>query len=81
MIDRRVFKKPRFLVIGNTHGERPKTVLADAGYRNEDDLEALEACGVDGYVALGREGPSAVAVDEAKHQATARMAEKLANSP
>ena len=39
-----------------THGERPETVLADAGYCNEDDLEALEARGVDGYVALGREG-------------------------
>ena len=61
-----------------THGERPETVLADAGYCNEDDLQALEARGVDGYVALGREGRRAVAVDAAKHPAKARMAEKLA---
>ena len=63
-----------------THGERPETVLADAGYCNEDDLEALEARGVDGYVALGREGRRAVAVDAARHPAKARMAEKLATS-
>ena len=60
-----------------THGERPETVLADAGYCKEADLEALEARGADGYVALGREGRRAVAVDAAKHPAKARMAEKL----
>ena len=60
------------------HGERPGSVLADAGYCNEADLEALEARGVDGYVALGREGRRAVAVNAAKHPAKARMAEKLA---
>ncbi len=64
-----------------THGERPETVLADAGYCNEDDLEALEARGVDAYVALGREGRRAVAVDAARHPAKARMAGKLATSP
>ena len=63
-----------------THGERPETVLADAGYCNEDDVEALEARGVDGYVALGREGRCAVAVDAAQHPAKAGMAEKLAAS-
>ena len=41
-----------------THGERSETVLADAGYCNEDDLEALEAHGVDAYVALGPGGPA-----------------------
>ncbi len=60
------------------HGERSGSVLADAGYCNEADLEALEARGVDGYVALGREGRRAVAVNAAKHPAKARMAEKLA---
>ena len=59
-----------------THGERPATVLADAGYCNERDLAALEERGVDGHVALGREGRR-VAVDAGKHPATARMAEKL----
>ena len=60
------------------HGERPETVLADAGYCNEADLEALEDRGVDGYVALGREGRRRVAVDAEKHPAKAGMAEKLA---
>ena len=61
-----------------THGERPETVLADAGYCNEDDLEAR---GVDAYVALGREGRRAVAVGAARHPAKARMAEKLVIAP
>ena len=61
-----------------THGERPETVLADAGYCNEDDLQVLEARGVDGYVALGREGKHEIRVNAAKHPAKARMAEKLA---
>ena len=60
-----------------THGERPETVLADAGYCNEDDLQALEARGVDGYVALGREGKHEIRVNAAKHPAKARMAQKL----
>ena len=63
-----------------THGERPATVLADAGYCNEADLETLEERGVDGHVALGREGRSAVAADAETHPAKARMAEKLATS-
>ena len=33
--------------------------LADAGYRNEGDLQELETRGIDGYVALGREGHTA----------------------
>ena len=60
-----------------THGERPATVLADAGYCNERDLAELEERGVDGHVALGREGRRDVAADAAKHPAKARMAAKL----
>ena len=60
------------------HGRRPDTVLADAGYCNEADLAALEARGVDGYVALGREGKRRVEADKETHPAKARMAEKLA---
>ena len=66
-----------------THGARPATVLADAGYCNERDLAALEARKIDGYVALGREGRRAVAAeakakeDEKTFPAKARMAEKL----
>ena len=61
-----------------THGKRPDTVLADAGYCNEADLAKLRALGVDGYVALGREGRREVAVDAETHPAKAAMAEKLA---
>ena len=61
-------------------GERPATVLADAGYGNEADLQALEDRGVDGHVALGREGRRDVAVDAATHPAKARMAAKLATA-
>ena len=60
-----------------THGERPATVLADAGYCNEADLVTLEERGVDGHVALGREGRRDVAVDAGAYPAKARMAEKL----
>jgi len=63
--------------VESTRGTRPSTVLADAGYCNESDLAALEDRGVDGCVALGREGRKQVAADAKKHPAKARMAEKL----
>lgn len=34
----------------------PERVLADAGYKNEQDLFLLEQLGIDGYVSIGREG-------------------------
>ena len=52
-------------------------MLADAGYCNERDLQALKERDIDGYVALGREGGTAAAVDADEHPAKARMAEKL----
>ncbi len=55
-------------------GEAPDQVLADAGYGNEQDLRELEERGVDGYVALAREGK----VDPEEYPARARMAAKLA---
>ncbi len=58
-------------------GETPGEVLADAGYSNEEDLAALDARGIDGYVALGREGKGAGKPDPKKLPATARMAKKL----
>jgi transposase len=51
-------------------------VLADAGYRREDDLEALEAAEIDGYIALGREGKQAAEPGD-EQSATQRMKEKL----
>ena len=59
-------------------GETPGQVLADAGYGNEQDLRELEKRGVDGYVALGREGKAPARVDPREYPARARMAGKLA---
>ncbi len=63
-----------------TFKRRPDTVLADAGYSNEQDLKELEARGIEGYVASGREGKKGVAANPEKHPATHRMAEKLATA-
>jgi transposase len=58
-------------------GETPDQVLADAGYGNEKDLRELEKRGIDGYVALAREGKAPAKVDPDEYPARARMAEKL----
>ena len=47
--------------VKETFDAQPETVLADAGYCNERDLSELEAQGIDGYVAPGREGKRVVA--------------------
>ena len=47
-----------------TFGVKPAVVLADAGYCNEEDLATLEERGIDGYVALGREGKARGDVDK-----------------
>jgi transposase len=39
-------------------GTIPARVLADTGYKNERDLAKLEELGIDGYIAIGREGKS-----------------------
>jgi len=51
-------------------------VLADAGYRREEDLEILETANIDAYIALGREGKRARTPGD-EHEATQRMKEKL----
>ena len=65
--------------VKKTFEETPQQVLADAGYCNEGDLQELEARGVDGYVALGREGKRAVEVDPGRYPARSRMRKKLAS--
>jgi len=37
-------------------GATPRKVLADTGYRSEENFERLRARSIDGYVAVGREG-------------------------
>ena len=64
--------------VSDSFGVEPEVVLADAGYCNEADLVALEERGIDGYVALGREGKARVAVDPHTRAATHRMGKKLA---
>ncbi len=65
--------------VSETFDVEPEVVLADAGYCNEADLVALEQCGIDAHVALGREGKARVAVDPETRPATHRMGEKLAS--
>ena len=62
---------PLVEAVESTHGRCPETVLADAGYCNEAELDKLETLGVDACVALGREGRRAVEVDAEKHPAKA----------
>lgn len=56
----------------------PGEVLADAGYRSEANLQALEDKKIEGYVSLGREGKSRSSVVSQDNPATSRMQEKLA---
>ena len=49
----------------------------DAGYCNEADLVELEERGIDGHVALGREGKTRASVDPHTRPAAHRMGEKL----
>jgi hypothetical protein len=60
-------------------GETPEQVLAEAGYCNEPNLQALKERDIDGYVPLAREGKSAADPDPNEYPAKARMAEKLAS--
>lgn len=59
-------------------GKQPTRVLADAGYRSEVNLRELERRGIDGYVALGREGKKLAAGIADGLEATMRMKRKLA---
>jgi len=62
-------------------GQSPTEVLADAGYRSEENLQKLETAAIDAYISLGREGKKPRVFDEKKHPATCRMKEKLATEP
>src|SRR5690606_12077418 len=61
-------------------GRKPTRVLADTGYACEAAFEALEQCGIAGYVALGREGKNGRSVDPDRLPATVRMAKRLASA-
>ena len=53
--------KPMVAAIEAAAGARPKELSADAGYCSEDNLEALEALAIRGYIATGRQKHGAAA--------------------
>lgn len=58
-------------------GKAPEQALADAGYRSEDNFQALAGSGTELVVAMGREGKRCAEVDAQKNPHTAAMAAKL----
>jgi len=58
-------------------GEKYERVLADSGYASESVLDALEARGIDAYVAVGQERKERSRKIAADKPATRRMAKKL----
>ena len=66
---------PMLEEVAQTTGATPKSVLADAGYRKEEDFKALEDLGIDAHVALGR-GESTGELGKKAGPATQRMHRK-----
>lgn len=71
---------PMVEAVRDNLGELPQQVLADSGYRSEQAFGQLEEKGVEGLVALGREGKDRTAIDPKHYPATARMVERLASA-
>lgn len=61
-------------------GKLPEQVLADAGYRSEENFQKAETLEVNAIVALGREGKNEATKVSATHAATVRMKTKLATA-
>ena len=61
---------------GANVGDKPRVVLADAGYRSEVGFAVLEDRGIEGYVALRKKGKGLPDPNES-YPATARMRERL----
>src|SRR3979409_153258 len=70
---------PLIEAIANNLGRKPEQVSADSGYCSEANLEALEAHGVDGYVAPGRAKHPTAANGKAGGPLTPRMLKKIAD--
>jgi len=56
-------------------GAQPRKVLADSGYKSEENFEQLRERGIDGYVAVGRDGKK---TPQARLPETQAMQRKLA---
>lgn len=61
-------------------GHKPESVLADAGYGAETNLEELESRGIEGYISLGREGKDPAQPPGPNRPAGQRMQAKLETS-
>ena len=61
-----------------TTGETPRQVVADAGYRSDENFEQIEAMNIDGVIAFGREKKADAPTISPSKKATQRMKEKLA---
>ncbi len=48
----------------------PEQVVADAGYKSEENFEGLEEREIDGYISLGREGRESRAVGKSTRHAS-----------
>jgi transposase len=66
--------------IESVTGELPEALLADAGYKSEANLQALEQAGIEGYVSQGRERKKPPQPPGPDRPASQRMAQKL-NTP
>jgi hypothetical protein len=70
---------PMVKALQNNLGKLPERLLADSGYRSEEGFAALEEKGVEGLIALGREGKKKGPIDAKVYPASARMTDRLAS--
>ncbi len=61
----------------DTYDQQLAIVIADAGYCSEANITALNARGIDGYIAVGRESGKVVSINPETRPATDRMWDKL----
>jgi len=62
-------------------GQAPDQVLADAGYKGEENFKQLESKQIDGYISLGREGKKIKYIPDKSSPASRRMHKKLRSPP
>jgi transposase len=71
---------PMLEALQKSLGKLPHRVLADSGYRCEEGFAALEEKGIEGLIALRREGKKQGPIDAKVYPASARMTERLATA-
>jgi len=68
---------PMLQAVKDNTGQAPRQALADAGYRSEQNFEALADSPTELVVAMGREGKRCADIDAKSNPHTAAMAAKL----